>query len=135
MKSEIPSSKKVMVFGTFDIFHPGHAHFLKQARKLGRHLTVIIARDRNVKTIKGKLPRNKENVRLKRVRMSGLAQEVILGNLSDKYAVIRKFKPDVIALGYDQLNYTEGLAKKFKNIKIIRLKAFKPHIYKSSLIN
>lgn len=126
---------RVMVFGTFDIFHPGHKNFLEQAKKFGHHLTVIIARDRTVKEVKGKLPKNKENVRLKKVQLSGLALEVILGNLSDKYAVIRKHKPDVIALGYDQRNFTRDLAKTFPKVKIVKLKAFKPEVYKSSLIN
>jgi len=27
--------KKVMVFGTFDIFHSGHINFLEQARQEG----------------------------------------------------------------------------------------------------
>jgi len=125
---------RVMVFGTFDIFHPGHKNFLKQAKKYGNYLIAVIARDRTVKEVKGKLPKNPENVRLKNVVSSGLADKVILGNLSDKYAVIRKHKPGVIALGYDQFNYTDGLIKKFLNIKVIRLKPFKPSIYKSSKI-
>ncbi|MFA6170888.1 MAG: adenylyltransferase/cytidyltransferase family protein [Patescibacteria group bacterium] len=136
MKNKILKAKetKVMAFGTFDIFHKGHESYLKQAAKHGSHLIVVIGRDKNVKIIKGKLPKNSENDRLKRVRESGLAQTVILGNLRDKYAVIRKYKPDIIALGYDQRSFVEGLAKKFKKIKIVRLKSFKPSIYKSSKI-
>ena len=132
-----PTNKKlikVMAFGTFDIFHKGHESYLKQAAKHGSHLIVVIGRDKNVKIIKGKLPKNSENVRLKRVEKSGLSDLVILGNISDKYAVIRKHKPDIIAIGYDQRSFVEGLAKKFKKIRIVRLKPFKPSIYKSSKI-
>ena len=51
----MPSArKKVMVFGTFDIFHKGHENFLKQAKKLGDCLTVVVARDETV--LKFKLP-------------------------------------------------------------------------------
>jgi len=137
MKDKISKARKtkVMAFGTFDIFHKGHESYLKQAKGLGDYLIVVIGRDKNVKIIKGKLPKNSENVRLKRVRESGLAEKVILGNLRDKYAVIRKHKPDIIALGYDQRSFVEGLAKKFKKIKIVRLKPFKPSIYKSSKLS
>lgn len=123
-----------MAFGTFDIFHKGHENYLRQAKRLGGQMIVVIARDKTVKLVKGKLPKQSENVRLKRVRESGLADKVILGNISDKYAVIRKQKPDIIALGYDQKNFIDSLAKTFPKIKIVRLKSFKPSIYKSSKI-
>ena len=128
--------KKVITFGTFDIFHPGHISYLRQAKKLGDCLIVIIARDKTVMQIKKQETRNKELKRLKIIKSSGLANEVVLGNLRDKYAVIRKYKPDVIALGYDQKSFSEGLKKKLKEFKlktkIIRLKAYKPKIFKSS---
>ena len=133
MTAEI-NKKKVMAFGTFDIFHKGHENYLRQAKRLGGQMIVVIARDKTVKLVKGKLPKQSENVRLKRVRESGLADKVILGNISDKYAVIRKQKPDIIALGYDQKNFIDSLAKTFPKIKIVRLKSFKPSIYKSSKI-
>ncbi|HLC71304.1 MAG TPA: adenylyltransferase/cytidyltransferase family protein, partial [Candidatus Nanoarchaeia archaeon] len=37
--------KTVMCFGTFDILHPGHLHYLQQAKKYGDYLMVVIARD------------------------------------------------------------------------------------------
>lgn len=123
-----------MAFGTFDIFHKGHEKYLKQAKKLGNYLIVVIARNKTVAKVKGKLPKTPENVRLKRVAESGLADLVILGNISDKYAVIRVQKPDIIALGYDQKNFIDKLAVSFPKIKIVRLKPFKPSIYKSSKI-
>lgn len=59
--------KLVMTFGTFDMFHPGHVYYLSEARKLGDELITIIARDVTVSKIKGRLPREKENVRLEKV--------------------------------------------------------------------
>jgi FAD synthetase len=131
---------KVLVFGTFDIFHKGHENFLRQARKYGDFLIVVVARDKTVKKIKGKLPRNKEKVRLERIEKSGLADKAVLGNLGDKHAIIRKIKPDVICLGYDQSAFVENLKKKLfafemKNVKIKKLKAHKSEIYKSSKLN
>ena len=93
--------KTAMAFGTFDLLHPGHINFLSQAKKHGE-LIVIIARDRTVKKIKGKLPLHNEKQRLGAVKSLKLASKVILGSLIDKYAAIKKYKPDIIALGYDQ---------------------------------
>ena len=42
-----------MAFGTFDLLHPGHEHFLKQAKRYG-DLIVVIARDNTVLKVKGK---------------------------------------------------------------------------------
>jgi glycerol-3-phosphate cytidylyltransferase-like family protein len=41
-------STHVMCFGTFDIFHPGHAYYLSEAKKLGDTITIVIARDHRV---------------------------------------------------------------------------------------
>ena len=45
--------KKIVIAGTFDILHPGHVYFLKEARKHGDSLVVVIARDETVKNLKG----------------------------------------------------------------------------------
>ena len=49
---EKKQNKTVLTFGTFDIFHPGHLHYLKEAKKHGNCLIVIIARDTTVQRIK-----------------------------------------------------------------------------------
>ncbi|MBI4653028.1 adenylyltransferase/cytidyltransferase family protein [Candidatus Kuenenbacteria bacterium] len=99
----------VMVFGTFDILHQGHKHFLKQAKQYGNFLIVVIARDVTVKQVKGKLPDKNEKQRQQAVIKSNLADKVVLGNLKNKYAVIKKFKPDIICLGYDQEYFVSQL--------------------------
>lgn len=129
--------KKVMVFGTFDIFHPGHRNFLKQAKKYGDYLMAVIARDKTVLRVKGAWPKNDENYRLNVVKKSKLVDEVVLGNLGDKYKIIRIKKPNVICLGYDQKFFIDKLKEKLKefNLKktnIIRVKSYHPENYKSS---
>lgn len=129
--------KIVMAFGTFDLLHPGHINFLRQAKKHGS-LFVIIARDRTVKRLKGKLPRHNEKQRLKAVKASGMADKVVLGSLTNKYAAIKKYRPNIIALGYDQKYFTDQLRVELKKLKlktkIIRLKAFKPKKFKTSIL-
>jgi FAD synthetase len=126
---------KVMAFGTFDILHPGHTHVLKAAKKLGDHLTVIIARDATVRKLKGRKAVFNEKTRLKNLKQLNIADKARLGNLGNKYQVIIDEKPDVIALGYDQKFFVDDL-KNFvdKKVKIVRLKSHKPKIYKSSKI-
>lgn len=127
--------KKVMIFGTFDMIHPGHINMIKQAKKYGDYLIVVIARDSTVEKVKGRLPRNSEQIRLQAMIDSNLADKVILGNEGDKFKVIQNEQPDVIALGYDQKIIVEDLEKKVgENVQIVRLEPFQPEIYKTSLL-
>ncbi|MFH0819846.1 MAG: adenylyltransferase/cytidyltransferase family protein [bacterium] len=128
--------KKVMVFGTFDIFHKGHKSFLQQAKKYGK-LTIILARDKTVLKIKGHLPKNKEKERLGVIKKTKLAKKVLPGYLRDKYKIIAKHKPDIVCLGYDQTHFTDKLKEKLnqfglRKTKIIRLNPYCPEKYKSS---
>lgn len=45
--------KKVITYGTYDLFHIGHVRLLKRLSELGDHLTVCISTD-EFNTIKGK---------------------------------------------------------------------------------
>ena len=127
-----------MVFGTFDIFHAGHRYFLRQAGRRGA-VTAVIARDRTVKQVKGHWPKYSEKERQKIVQKSGLVAQAVLGSLGDKYKIIQIYQPQIIALGYDQKFFLNDLAMKLcqmglKDNKIIRLPAYQPQKYKSSLL-
>ena len=128
--------KKIMVFGTFDILHPGHLDFFKQAKKLRDYLIVIVSRDQTVKKIKKHFPQNNEKKRLAKIKQQKIIDKAFLGNLNNPYKIIQQQKPDIIALGYDQKSFSKDLKNKIKefklNTKIIRLKPYKPEIYKSS---
>ena len=126
--------KRVMGFGTFDGVHPGHLFYLRELKKLGDELIVVIARDKNVESIKPKAAHYDEKRRLADIKAEGIADQVILGDLEDFYAPIRVLKPDIIGLGYDQRTDEEKLKKIFPDIEISRLDSFEPHKYKSSLI-
>ncbi len=128
--------KKVLIFGTLDVLHPGHLNFFRQAKRRGDFLIVVVARDVNVKKIKGQAPKNSEKKRLGQVKKIELVDKVILGDKKDKYKIIKKIKPEVICLGYDQrvdLKELKGKLQKFNwQPEICRLKSFKPGLYKSS---
>jgi FAD synthetase len=130
--------KKVIAFGTFDIFHPGHISNLKQARKLGDYLVVVVARDHNTLKQKGQLPRNSEKKRSAAIRKAKIADKVILGSKTNNYfQTLRTYKIDLIALGYDQRPTIPQLKKALKKhrlakVEIKRLKSYNPNKYKSS---
>lgn len=137
-KNPEKSQKKVMVFGTFDCFHAGHESLFEQAKQLGDYLIVIVARDETVKNIKGEYPKYPEKERLNIVKQHRLVDKAVLGEIGDKHKVVLKYRPDFIALGYDQFTFTYRLEKILIdakiNAEIHRLKAFKPEIFKSSLL-
>jgi FAD synthetase len=136
--SQEKTEKIVMVFGTFDVFHAGHDHFLKHAKILGDYLIVVVARDNTVKNVKSEYPKHNEKTRIQIIKDSGLADKVLLGEKIDKYKLIKKYKPNIIALGYDQFVFTYKLNKMIidegMNTEIIRLESYRPDIYKSTLI-
>lgn len=127
-----------MIFGTFDYFHAGHESLIKQAKLLGDYLIVIVARDETVKQIKGAYPDHNEKQRIETLKNHALIDKAVLGNHDDKYKVIKKHRPNIIALGYDQFVFTYRLEKflidENLNTKIHRLKPYEPGIYKSSIV-
>jgi len=127
--------KKVIVFGTFDLIHPGHMHMLKEAKEYGDCLIVIVARDETVCEIKKHNPVNSEKNRLENIKKLNIADRARLGCLDDKYRAVREEKPDVVALGYDQKAFVDNLSTAIpENCRIVRLAPYKPEIYKSSKI-
>lgn len=97
-----------------------------------------MARDETVLKVKGQKSRNSEQRRLQVIDDSGLADEVGLGGLESKYAVIERHSPEVIALGYDQKVNLGELKNKLEEFglkaEVVRLESFGPEIYKSSKI-
>ena len=131
---------RVYVFGSFDGIHLGHRSFLRQARMYGDHLTVVIARDRNVERIKGRRPERPEEVRRAAVERLHLADRVVLGDAQDPYGSLRTESIDIICLGYDQAPSDAKLHALLKKagkpeVTVIRLKAFLPWFFHSRIFN
>jgi FAD synthetase len=93
--------KRVLVGGVFSIIHPGHVFFLKKARSMGEHLTVILTHDRNVRKKRGTLivPATERKKVLESIRY---VDTVLIGDETDFFRPIKKAKPDVIVIGYNQ---------------------------------
>ncbi len=130
---------KVLVFGVFDGLHEGHQFFLKEAKKLGDHLTAVITPDEVVRELKNKAPNSTLTNRIEHLKKIDLVDEVIVGdNQIGEWAVFEKCKPNVVAIGHDQDALETAIKKYFEKSqtqpKFIRIEGFKTNVYKTSLI-
>lgn len=129
--------KKVITFGSFDILHEGHKHYLKEAKSYGDYLVVVVARDSNILRFKGRNPKNDENYRLNEIKKLDFVDKAVLGHKEDILDVLDEFNPDVICLGYDQRTVDKEklrkeLIKRSLKAEIVRAKPYKENVYKSS---
>ena len=95
---------KTIVFtnGCFDIFHVGHARYLREASKLGDMLIVGVNSDTSVKRLKGeKRPIVTENERMELLAALEFVSYVILFEEDTPYNIIKQIQPDIIAKGGD----------------------------------
>lgn len=128
-----------MVFGVFDLLHPGHVSFLEQAAECGE-LIAVVARDRAVFDLKKKMPRRSERLRLKDVKKILKTGRAVLGDLKPgTYTAIHDLQPDIICVGYDQYVLAQDLTKRLRQNKlpkfsIIRLNPYLPEKFKTSLL-
>ena len=118
---------KVMATGTFDLLHMGHIYYLKEAKKLGDILAVVVARDSTVRKLKHE-PVNPEDTRLDLIKELSVVDEAYLGYKDDMYAIVEEIKPDIIALGYDQIHDENVIRRELKkrniNSKVVRLSEY-----------
>lgn len=130
---------RVVVFGTFDFPHEGHAAMMREARSLAPdvYLIVSVARDSAVRRVKGVAAVHNERERCLLVQAFCHPDQVVLGHETDYIAHIRELAPDIIALGYDQSGeYVDTLERDLSaaglSPQIRKLQPYKPEVYKSS---
>lgn len=94
--------KKVITYGTFDLFHEGHRNLLRRAKELGDYLIVGITTEHY------DLQRGKMNVvntlleRIENVKNSGYVDEIIIEDHDgQKLEDIQKMGIDVFTVGSD----------------------------------
>lgn len=129
-----------MVFGVFDRLHPGHISFLEQAARYGNELIVVVARDSSIQELKHKMPSHSEKERMQAIKKNFLVNCAVLGDSKlGSYEVIKKYKPDVICLGYDQTPMEKDLMQRIEKgqiptIRLILLRPYKPEKFHTSLL-
>ena len=94
--------KRVITYGSFDLFHEGHYRLLQRAKALGDYLIV------GVTTESYDRQRGKLNVvdslmtRMENVKKTGFADEIIIEESSgQKYSDIKKYNVDIFTVGSD----------------------------------
>jgi len=90
----------VLAQGTFDILHPGHVHYLRDAAAMGDRLSVIIARRENVTHKQPPILPNRQ--RRDMIEALGVVDDAVVGHPEDIFVPIEELDPDIIVLGYDQ---------------------------------
>ena len=96
--------KKVITYGTYDLFHEGHRKLLERAKELGDYLIVGVTTE-NFDATRGKLNVQESLMcRIENVKASGLADEIIIEEYEgQKINDIQKYKVDIFAIGSDWL--------------------------------
>jgi FAD synthetase len=135
-----PKGKVVLASGVFDLLHLGHVRFLEEAkRSAGENakLIVVIARDSNIEKTKGKKPIMSEDQRRALVESLKVVDEAVLGCEDfDIGEVIGDVKPNIIALGYDQIDMETAvqtyIAKYKLPVQVVRIGKFGENALDSS---
>jgi cytidyltransferase-like protein len=92
--------KPVTVFaaGCFNRIHPAHVRLLRRARTLGDRLVVVLSNDAHNR----KPNAVTAEVRRRRLQELGIADEIVVGGADGFAPTLRRLRPDVLVLGYDQ---------------------------------
>ncbi len=117
----------VLAGGVFDIIHPGHIHTLNAAKKLGDVLVVVVATDNTAVKMKKRRPLHVQEQRQELVNSLSMVDLSLIGQENDIFKTVNHIKPQIIALGYDQIHQekfiTEGCKKIELDAKVARLQS------------
>jgi FAD synthetase len=119
---------RVIAQGTFEVLHPGHLHYLRDAAAKGDELHVIVARRENV-THKDP-PVLPGRQRAEMVGALEMVEDAIPGHLEDIFVPIERIDPDVIVLGHDQHHDEDAIAAELErrgiDCEVCRASGYEP---------
>lgn len=92
----------VFTNGCFDLIHPGHLHYLAEARALGQYLIVGLNSDASVQRLKGpQRPVMDERARALLLASLCFVDLVVLFSEDTPLQLIQQLQPDVLVKGGD----------------------------------
>ena len=126
------SLRVVLTGGVFDIIHPGHIHTLRAAKRLGDVLVVVVATDNTAQKMKKRTPLHSQEQRKDLVESLKMVDLCLVGHEGDIFKTVAQVRPEVIALGYDQVHQEKFImdgCKRLKiDVKVARLQSPLPEI-------
>ena len=108
----------VLAGGVFDIIHPGHIHTLNAAKKLGDVLVVVVATDNTAVKMKKRRPLHSQMQRQEMVNSLSIVDLCLIGQEGDIFKTVNRVRPQIIALGYDQIHQEKSITEGCKKIKL-----------------
>ncbi len=124
--------KKVITYGSFDLFHEGHYNLLKRAKSLGDYLIVGVTTEQYDES-RGKLNIvDSLDKRIENVRQTGFADEIIVeDHPGQKVEDVQKYNVDIFTVGsdwYGTFDYMEQFCRvvyleRTKNISSTQMRA------------
>ena len=108
----------VLAGGVFDIIHPGHIHTLNAAKELGDVLVVVVATDNTAIKMKKRRPLHAQEQRQELVNSLLMVDLCLIGQEDDIFKTVNHVRPQIIALGYDQVHQEKFIIEGCKKIKL-----------------
>jgi cytidyltransferase-like protein len=112
------SLRVVLAGGVFDIIHPGHIHTLNAARALGDTLVVVVATDNTAVRMKKRRPLHSQEQRQELVNSLKMVDVCLIGQEDDIFKTVNLVRPQIIALGYDQVHQEKFITEGCKRIEL-----------------
>jgi len=117
----------VLAGGVFDIIHPGHIYTLNAAKALGDVLVVVVATDNTSEKMKKRRPLHTQEQRQELVNSLSMVDLCLVGQEDDIFKTVDRVRPQIIALGYDQIHQekfiTDGCKRIDLEAKVARLQS------------
>ena len=127
----------VLAGGVFDIIHPGHIYTLNAAKALGDVLVVVIATGDTAVKMKKRRPLHVESQRQELIGSLSTVDLCLIGKEGDIFKTVSLVRPDIIALGYDQVHQekfiTDGCKAIGLNVRVARLQSPIPEFSSSKI--
>jgi Cytidylyltransferase len=108
----------VLAGGVFDIIHPGHISTLNAAKALGDVLVVVVATDNTAVKMKKRNPIHSQEQRQELVNSLEVVDLCLIGQEENIFKTVKHVRPQIIALGYDQIHQEKFITEGCKKIKL-----------------